>query len=292
MTDKPGNKNLCRCKIYDSQRVSPDCRQYVVKVTRHFAHTTENEMRQSAVDYLKRYLGYEKNDQQISISVFNTKWGLDGISPFDLLVYCSVVEKPSIGIADGIKFKPDCTLLGFFSYDPGCPTMHQFDEFIEFTEPVAAMEISNGLFKYKSHFIEIKMIDGVETDVPGVEFEIVSPMNEPPKFVGFVIRAIPNHRIILKHLLAEIKLLNDGATTDDEYMIGVGQLCTEVDEILKGKKEMPAAWFDIPESFREQTGRDAVAGVDFDPEKSMCRDDYEFFTGTGRYSGNKTKEAK
>jgi hypothetical protein len=30
--------------------------------------------------------------------------------------------------------------------------------------------------------------------------------------------------------------------------------------------------------------RKPVAGIDFDPDKPMCQDDYEHFTGTGRYA--------
>jgi len=45
---------------------------------------------------------------------------------------------------------------------------------------------------------------------------------------------------------------------------------------------------DIPEmkypSFRAINGRAPVAYVDFDPDNDFCQDDYEFFTGTGRYS--------
>jgi hypothetical protein len=31
--------------------------------------------------------------------------------------------------------------------------------------------------------------------------------------------------------------------------------------------------------------RQPVAGVDFDADKGMCQDDYEWFTSTGQYAG-------
>ena len=37
-------------------------------------------------------------------------------------------------------------------------------------------------------------------------------------------------------------------------------------------------------SFQAQTGHAPVAGIDYDPDDTPCQDDYEFFTGTGRYT--------
>ena len=37
-------------------------------------------------------------------------------------------------------------------------------------------------------------------------------------------------------------------------------------------------------SFKAFYDREPLAGKDYDPDGSMCQDDYEFFTGTGRYS--------
>lgn len=37
-------------------------------------------------------------------------------------------------------------------------------------------------------------------------------------------------------------------------------------------------------SFNTITGRDPVAGKDFDANGDICQDDYEFLTGTGRYA--------
>lgn len=40
---------------------------------------------------------------------------------------------------------------------------------------------------------------------------------------------------------------------------------------------------ELAPSFKAFHGRDAVAGVDYNPG-DLCQDDYEYFTGTGRYS--------
>jgi hypothetical protein len=37
-------------------------------------------------------------------------------------------------------------------------------------------------------------------------------------------------------------------------------------------------------SFFAVYGRKPVPGQDFDPDPAMCQDDYEFYTGTGRYT--------
>lgn len=37
-------------------------------------------------------------------------------------------------------------------------------------------------------------------------------------------------------------------------------------------------------SFFAIHGRKPIAGKDFDPEVGLCQDDYEYFSGTGRYS--------
>jgi hypothetical protein len=37
-------------------------------------------------------------------------------------------------------------------------------------------------------------------------------------------------------------------------------------------------------SFQALHGREPIAGVDFDPDGFTCQDDYEYFTGTGRYT--------
>lgn len=37
-------------------------------------------------------------------------------------------------------------------------------------------------------------------------------------------------------------------------------------------------------SFEAQYGRKPEPGRDFDPDAGMCQDDYEYFTGTGRYT--------
>jgi hypothetical protein len=37
-------------------------------------------------------------------------------------------------------------------------------------------------------------------------------------------------------------------------------------------------------SFKAFYGREPIAGKDYDPDGDMCQDDYEFLTGTGRYS--------
>jgi hypothetical protein len=39
-------------------------------------------------------------------------------------------------------------------------------------------------------------------------------------------------------------------------------------------------------SFLLNTGHTPVAGKDFNPDKTMCQDDYEYLTGTGRYTNN------
>jgi hypothetical protein len=41
-------------------------------------------------------------------------------------------------------------------------------------------------------------------------------------------------------------------------------------------------------SFKALHGREPIAGADFDPDKGMCQDDYEYFTGTGRYTNTPT----
>ncbi len=37
-------------------------------------------------------------------------------------------------------------------------------------------------------------------------------------------------------------------------------------------------------SFDAQTGHAPAAGVDYDPDGAPCQDDYEYFTGAGRYT--------
>ena len=39
-------------------------------------------------------------------------------------------------------------------------------------------------------------------------------------------------------------------------------------------------------SFKAINGKSPEPYQDFDPEKPLCQDDYEFFTGTGRYTDN------
>lgn len=39
-------------------------------------------------------------------------------------------------------------------------------------------------------------------------------------------------------------------------------------------------------SFFATHGRKPIAGKDYDPEGSLCQDDYEYLSGTGRYSDN------
>jgi hypothetical protein len=41
--------------------------------------------------------------------------------------------------------------------------------------------------------------------------------------------------------------------------------------------------------FRLLTGREPIAGKDYDADGTLCQDDYEYLTGTGRYS-NKREE--
>lgn len=48
-----------------------------------------------------------------------------------------------------------------------------------------------------------------------------------------------------------------------------------------GKKETEEPPFP---SFFATHGRKPIAGKDYDPEGSLCQDDYEFLSGTGRYS--------
>lgn len=38
-------------------------------------------------------------------------------------------------------------------------------------------------------------------------------------------------------------------------------------------------------SFKEQHGRDPVAGVDYDPDAPMCQDDHDYLSGEGQYQG-------
>lgn len=38
-----------------------------------------------------------------------------------------------------------------------------------------------------------------------------------------------------------------------------------------------------PAGFKAVYGRDPIPGVDFDPNDSLCQDDYEYLTSTGRY---------
>lgn len=37
-------------------------------------------------------------------------------------------------------------------------------------------------------------------------------------------------------------------------------------------------------SFKAIHGHDPIPGKDFDPDHDLCQDDYEYFSGTGRYS--------
>src|SRR5262245_61898429 len=37
-------------------------------------------------------------------------------------------------------------------------------------------------------------------------------------------------------------------------------------------------------SFKAQHGRLPIAGKDYEPDAAMCQDDYEYLSGTGRYS--------
>lgn len=39
-------------------------------------------------------------------------------------------------------------------------------------------------------------------------------------------------------------------------------------------------------SFLSQVGRLPIPGKDYDPTGPMCQDDYEFYTGTGKYNDN------
>jgi hypothetical protein len=39
-------------------------------------------------------------------------------------------------------------------------------------------------------------------------------------------------------------------------------------------------------SFKATRNRMPVSGVDYDPDKPMCQDDYEYYTGTGEYTDN------
>lgn len=45
--------------------------------------------------------------------------------------------------------------------------------------------------------------------------------------------------------------------------------------------------FDAPAQpypgFRTLHGRNPITGRDFNPDKGLCQDDYEYLTGTGRY---------
>jgi hypothetical protein len=52
--------------------------------------------------------------------------------------------------------------------------------------------------------------------------------------------------------------------------------------ILRKKEKIKMAY----PSFLLNTGRTPVAGKDFNPDKEMCQDDYEYYTGTGRYTNN------
>lgn len=45
----------------------------------------------------------------------------------------------------------------------------------------------------------------------------------------------------------------------------------------------PAIAVDCPAGFKAVYGRDPIPGVDFDPDDPLCQDDYEYFSGTGRY---------
>lgn len=40
----------------------------------------------------------------------------------------------------------------------------------------------------------------------------------------------------------------------------------------------------VAPSFRANFGHDPVPGEDYDPDGDLCQDDYEYYTGTGRYS--------
>ena len=45
-------------------------------------------------------------------------------------------------------------------------------------------------------------------------------------------------------------------------------------------------------SFKLQFGRPPVAGKDYDPNDVLCQDDYEYLTGTGRYTNNPDETTK
>lgn len=68
------------------------------------------------------------------------------------------------------------------------------------------------------------------------------------------------------------------------------QIEAEEIERMENAKQAKKAFYDqLAEqeqypSFKAIYGREPVAGQDYDPDGSFCRDDYEFFTGTGRYS--------
>jgi hypothetical protein len=50
---------------------------------------------------------------------------------------------------------------------------------------------------------------------------------------------------------------------------------------MKGRYNMNA---DKYPSFYAQYGHKPVAGIDYNQDESLCQDDYEYLTGTGRYA--------
>jgi hypothetical protein len=64
------------------------------------------------------------------------------------------------------------------------------------------------------------------------------------------------------------------------WFIGLGEL-----EIVESEEETPEGLFP---SFFSQYGRKPIAGKDYDPDGSLCQDDYEYLSGSGRYSDHVT----
>lgn len=65
-----------------------------------------------------------------------------------------------------------------------------------------------------------------------------------------------------------------------------GLLCRECDEVAAvtalALTLAPDTSAKHP-GFQAQAGRAPIAGQDYDPDGAFCTDDYEYFTGTGRY---------
>lgn len=47
---------------------------------------------------------------------------------------------------------------------------------------------------------------------------------------------------------------------------------------------MEQSFLESGEIFIEDTPKDPIPGVDYDPDGDICQDDYEYFTKTGRYA--------